>query len=432
MPAKFPVDRGPEFDANGNLLVTNVGDQNRSSSYWNDQTRFCPVDADPFLPWIHDVFLRDGKVYFVAQNKRRCQTGSNHQQDKDRLEPQVALLQSVPIQRLSTEQAHKLAPSLWYSHSNATRYRLSSYEEADPDSKYTRFICRFHTIDPQSDSGHQRLELGETLSQYPFSYELAAYRKHNNNREGLLSKHGKDNTKFWTATLLFECPLPADLPPRDIPWTVQDSHGEALPLIHVDLIPIRTLPRTPMHQEDDSGGFYLSSEQIGPDGPAGLSFRPEEAWGDRHVLPLPEASGRWENIPVCPLVDAEPVSRTHTTESVAETTKPYLLAACLWASASFRTRGKDNAKISIDDTKERLREWIEFHLLVGFDHIYVYDNSGAFGNATNLKDIVNLFPSTQVSWIDWPSQVRPSNCIGSLINHVGDTMLTSAFPVLLR
>jgi hypothetical protein len=131
-------------------------------------------------------------------------------------------------------------------------------------------------------------------------------------------------------------------------------------------------------------------------------------------------------------VDAEPVSRTHTTESVAETTKPYLLAACLWASASFRTRGKDNAKISIDDTKERLREWIEFHLLVGFDHIYVYDNSGAFGNATNLKDIVNLFPSTQVSWIDWPSQVRPSNCIGSLINHVGDTMLTSAFPVLLR
>jgi hypothetical protein len=31
-------------------------------------------DADPFLPWIHDVFpTDDGKlIQFVAQNKRRC------------------------------------------------------------------------------------------------------------------------------------------------------------------------------------------------------------------------------------------------------------------------------------------------------------------------------------------------------------------------
>ena len=71
-------------------------------------------------------------------------------------------------------------------------------------------------------------------------------------------------------------------------------------------------------------------------------------------------------------------------------------------------------------------EWIEFHLMVGFDHIYVYDNSGAFvdsggggsgddgtttNNATtrtihNLKPIVEAFPPSQITWIDWPSQVR--------------------------
>ena len=58
----------------------------------------------------------------------------------------------------------------------------------------------------------------------------------------------------------------------------------------------------------------------------------------------------------------------------------------------------------------RLQEWIEFHLLVGVDHIYVYDNSGAFGNSTNsLRPVVDLFPSSQVTWIDWPMQVCNNN-----------------------
>merc|ERR1719232_869408 len=41
-----------------------------------------PVDfypeKDPFLPWIHDVFPSyDGtRIHFIAQNKRRCHTGT--------------------------------------------------------------------------------------------------------------------------------------------------------------------------------------------------------------------------------------------------------------------------------------------------------------------------------------------------------------------
>ena len=36
-------------------------------------------DADPFLPWIHDVFpSHDGKfIQIVAQNRRRCNTGKS-------------------------------------------------------------------------------------------------------------------------------------------------------------------------------------------------------------------------------------------------------------------------------------------------------------------------------------------------------------------
>jgi hypothetical protein len=39
-------------------------------------------DADPFLPWIHDVFpTHDGKfIQIVAQNKRRCKTGRSNKE----------------------------------------------------------------------------------------------------------------------------------------------------------------------------------------------------------------------------------------------------------------------------------------------------------------------------------------------------------------
>ena len=58
----------------------------------------------------------------------------------------------------------------------------------------------------------------------------------------------------------------------------------------------------------------------------------------------------------------------------------------------------------MSDTTRRLIEWIEFHLLVGFDHIYVYDNTGAHTDKTTLEP--TLFPrfsESEVTRIDWVS-----------------------------
>ena len=139
-------------------------------------------------------------------------------------------------------------------------------------------------------------------------------------------------------------------------------------------------------------------------------FDPKLFWGDKHVLPRIEASGRWENLPVC----SSPGVGYDTAEDVATTNeqgvgseniaKKHKLTACLWASASFTTRG--NAQ-SVSDTTTRLVEWIEFHLLVGFDHIYVYDNTGAHTDETSLEP--TLFPrflDSEVTRIDWVSLFR--------------------------
>ena len=48
-------------------------------------------------------------------------------------------------------------------------------------------------------------------------------------------------------------------------------------------------------------------------------------------------------------------------------------------------------------------------MLVGFDHIYVYDNSGAHTNETSLKPILDLYPADKITRIDWPSIVCNNN-----------------------
>ena len=139
-------------------------------------------------------------------------------------------------------------------------------------------------------------------------------------------------------------------------------------------------------------------------------FNPLLFWGRlHHVIPRIEASGRWENLPVCkhPGVGYETSNYSSSTSSsvkvdVVENKKQHKLIACLWASASFTTRGNAQA---VSDTSKRLMEWIEFHLLVGFDHIYVYDNSGANTNETSLEPIIfPRFRDTEVTRIDWPTQ----------------------------
>jgi hypothetical protein len=142
----------------------------------------------------------------------------------------------------------------------------------------------------------------------------------------------------------------------------------------------------------------LNAGLVGPQNVG--AFDPVQAWGNRNVLPHVQASGRWENVPVCPIPSSNnndnddkfislknsavvvSIQKANTniknneadisnirTMNHQKKKKPHLLAACLWPSASFRTRGEHVEATT--DTKTRLINWIEFHLLVGFDHIYV-------------------------------------------------------------
>jgi hypothetical protein len=165
MPGKFPTDRGLEHDEKGHVIVWNVGDTPTPPAYPAQEAPYCPVEADPFLPWIHDVFPnQDGsKIKFIAQNRRRCRTGSKYDENVNRLVPQVALMQSVSVQRIDESRAQSLAPELWHPPADTTdtststssssaqtqtpRYRLAPYNEAATDGMFTRFICRFHATD---------------------------------------------------------------------------------------------------------------------------------------------------------------------------------------------------------------------------------------------------------------------------------------------
>jgi hypothetical protein len=400
-PGKLPVDRGLEIDDEGNAIVWNVGDTATADDYPMQEAPHCPVDLDPFLPWIHDVFPnQDGTmIEFIAQNKRRCKTGKNFRKDLKRLEPQVALMQPVSVQRIQEDEARKIAPELWYPTSSTAdaspRYRLAPFNESADDGQETRFICRFHSTD-FSDSGHPKtVLLGETLSKFPFNYEFVSYRKQ---EATMLTPKGKDSKMFWTSNLRFECPVP-DL--KGLPQMIANGDtilSDGTPTVHVDLIPIRTPPRFGPKEAHFPDGMIRPDEEI--------TFDAKKRWGDHNVMPRVEASGRWENIPICsPPSIGSKVEAVDVVKPAVTTAKqkPHVLSACIWASASFRTRGAGQAPTT--DTLRRLVEWIEFHLMVGFDHIYVYDNSGAQTNETSLAPLLDTYPPSKVTRIDWPSIV---------------------------
>lgn len=351
-------------------------------------------DHDPFLPWIHDVFpTTDGKyIQFIAQNRRRCHTGSTAS-EKEILhltQPNIALFQHVPVKRVQ-------------SGINQTRYRLASHEEADPDGMATRFICRF------------KPSMEETLSVYNFDYDFASHRKRLKNTfqyndGGILSVH--------LSQFVFKCPVPEGLVDAvKSGSTVKDDWAT----LFVDVIPIRTPPR-----------YGLSNEFLQPHYSDRLPqeksdrFDPEKEWGNEHILPLIENSGRWENIPICkpplkaynleqqlsvkPSEDNGGSSPNHGGNSPAATTvtsglKKHRLIACIWASAGYSTRGN---RFAVNDGQRRLLEWIHFNKLLGFEHFYLYDNSYAFSNSTTLKPIADLFPN-DVTYIKWPFQVCNNN-----------------------
>ncbi len=84
------------------VTFENVNSCSKLPSQFPINEDVAPTNKDPFLPWIHDVFpSADGKfVQFIAQNKRRCQTGTRKGEIKNFFQPNIALFQHVPIKRV--------------------------------------------------------------------------------------------------------------------------------------------------------------------------------------------------------------------------------------------------------------------------------------------------------------------------------------------
>jgi hypothetical protein len=301
------------------------------------------------------------------------------------LQPQSSLFQHVPVKR--------------FTEGTETRYKISTHESADPDGIETRFICRF------KPSGQ------ETLSEFNFNYHYAAYRK---GYSTMFTEEGRDVHMVWTSQLLFKCPVPPDL--IDLIKSGKSVVNDRASLF-VDVIPIRTPPRY-----GDSASFF-------PPHYSGYkkhenTFFSQTMYGTDHILPKVEDSGRWENIPICQpswmtyhnnevavVESSQPVKSEKTVSVLAsnmeKTKKPHRLIACTWASSVFHTRG-DRSKEHGGD--RRLQEWLEYNLMTGFDHVYVYDNSRAVSSdGPTLEHVTNLFPPSKVTRIDWPSKICNNN-----------------------
>mmetsp|Transcript_56406 Transcript_56406/g.63181 ORF Transcript_56406/g.63181 Transcript_56406/m.63181 type:complete len:841 (-) Transcript_56406:1912-4434(-) len=354
-------------------------------------------DGDSFLPWIHDVFpTDDGRfIQFVAQNKRRCQSGTTPDQLDilEKMQPQLSLLQHVPIKRIKMKKENVQQQS----EDEEIRYKLTSHKEADPDGIETRFICKF--------SDNQ-----ETLSHFNFNYDYVAKRKRNKH---LFTKDGhKDNKSIHTSQLIFMCPVPTNLIEivRDGTSVIDDYAT-----VFVSLIPIRTPPR---YGNPDQ--FLPPQYQIEGNNPQ-IHFNASVEWGDAHILPRIKDSGRWENIPVClptwkayPAITSPPLLKEEMFEQPEDVvgvssflnstinTKKHRVVATTWASSSYSTRGD---RFAIDDGARRLDEWIRFHLMVGIDHIFIFDNSQG---ENSLIDVTTQFPN-KVTRIRWPASVCNNN-----------------------
>ncbi len=351
-----------------------------------DRTRILPdlpIDDfptdDPFLPWLHDYFVsEDGRhIRFVAQNKRRCDTGDQHSHTMAFWEPQVTLFQSIPV---VTEPNDK------------EKFRFAtSLEEATHPA--TRFQCRFfHPATNQTMT---------TLSLYKFDYEYITWRKL---RRPMIDRKGKDATMFWLSTLLFSCPIPE-------PWQhrIMRSSMTPFPNLYLDLVPIRTPIRTDL--------VLLTINHTGPDEYTGLQrrlFPLDKVFGQQHIIPPIEDAGRWANLPICPRPEEERMRLPDTSQAI-EHMKPsnpkrrFRFVACTWTAASYTRRGDE---VQVSDSASRLREWILFHLMVGVEHVYIYDNTNIDNTTTTPSDLWHVaqeFPKNQVTYHSWPCKICNNN-----------------------
>ena len=354
---------------------------------------------DPYLPWIHDVFLSHDKsqVNILAQNRRRCHTGENHLEEMKYWEGQLALFQPLSLKRLANATNYNL--------DDTVQYRISSHKEADEDALETRFRCRFKLIDYTQ---HTVTYQGETLSTYPFNYEFVNWRK----KKSSMLEDGKEQSFFWLSPLMFHCPIPE-------PLLEYVSNSQLL----FDIVPIRTPPR-----RNDRDGFYFHEGHGGP-----MTFNSSKAYGNDYILPNVENSGRWENLPICPLKifnrskEQTEISRVKDDLNTnASNSTLHRLVACTWTSALHQRRGNERR---ISDGKSRLHEWITFHLEAGFDHMYIFDNTGAnpaifrlknevdsdLANAKtvevkdDLGSVTDRFPASKVTRIHWPATICNNN-----------------------
>ena len=243
----------------------------------------------------------------------------------------------------------------------------------------------------------------ETLSVFNFDYDWTAYRKR---YKTTFMKDDGNIKSIHTSQFLFRCPVPAALQETIRLGTSVKNDWASL---FVDVIPVRTPPRfgiphqylQPKYQE-----FTATDPKE--------RFDPDKQYGFHHVLPRIEDSGRWENIPICKPSLMTYENKDNNDQALASTEtepkKKHNLVSCLWASAGYTTRGE---RFAINDGQRRLVEWITYNKLIGFDHFYIYDNSGAFPEAkSSLKPIADLFPD-DVTYIPWPSPKvcnnRPNN-----------------------
>lgn len=159
------------------------------------------------------------------------------------------------------------------------------------------------------------------------------------------------NRDVYFATTIIRCPIPNSL--RELAF-----NSGITAKLQVDLIPTHNLR---------------------PEGP---------------VMPL-------KQLPVCayPLVNQE--DRVYTPPP-----KKHYLSACVWLTGDTYLRVDDVSKkqTNITDPLERLPEWIEYHLEVGFDHFYVYDNSEeAYGSL--WRKLVPYIDRGLATYIHWPAKV---------------------------
>ena len=300
------------------------------------------------------------------------------------------------------------------------RYILAtSLDAASEDGKFTRFICRFHTLTlsvKQNQTKLKQVILGESLSLYPYNPEHANYIKRGS-KPMLTSLEKGHDEQIWNSVYSIRCPVP-ELKNGIISLRSLIASGKTIsqsnwaPSIYIDLIPIRTQVRR------NKEGFGLPG--VDTYNETSL-FDPKLAWGEAYVLPRVESSGRWANIPVCmppvaekqlPLTNELSKPNNRNAEGNTPPNKSYFLVGCVWASRSFSTRGQTTVNDS--STSDRLLEFLTYHTTIaGFDHIYVYDNSDTSiedsNNNASLARVTNLFSSRLVTRIPWPHRICNNN-----------------------